>query len=84
MRPTRFFTPFFPHALKRVLNERMPVSHSDVNRKIVPVFRKKLLKFLSLLVREFVQRRFSVEDFVVKGDFPQPVLGYRSSARHIS
>ena len=61
----------------------MPVPHPDVNRKIVPPPGKKLLKFLGLLVSEFVERRLPVEDFVVMGDFPQPVLGYRSPASHI-
>ena len=61
------------HLTERVGKKRVPVTHSDVDRKRMSGRRETLLKAFRLPARDGCQRRDAVEQLVVVRDFLDPL-----------
>ena len=72
------------HSLHGVGEERVPIPHPDINRKIEASLQQTLFEAASLFHRDVGERRHSAEMLVVPDYLFEPFGGYATSTQHVA
>ena len=72
------------HLAHGVGEERVPISHPEIDRKVEASLRESLFEAASLSLRDVRERRHAAEMLVVPDDVFEPLGRYATSAQHIA